>query len=80
MFAAVVGMAVEVEKHGLRCAAPEFLQRGPVESGIEVEVFVHSLEQAAPVLRRAAGQLGILDWHVAHGGPNQNSGWREGGS
>src|ERR1051326_7108347 len=37
---AVISMPVEVEEHGLRHAAPQILQRPPIEAGVDIEVFV----------------------------------------
>src|SRR5580704_11017924 len=51
LLAALVGMAIEVEEHGLRRAAPDFLQLLPIEAGVGIEVLVHALEQAAAILR-----------------------------
>src|SRR5438270_9981536 len=66
MRAAVISVAVEVEEHGLRHAAPQILQRLPIEAGVDIEVFVQSFQQTPAVLRRAADQLGFLYRYVCH--------------
>src|SRR5205814_3398302 len=52
MRAAVISMAVEVEEHSVRHAAPQIVQRFPIEPAVDIEVFVQSFQQTAPVLRR----------------------------
>jgi len=66
MRAAVISVAVEVEEHGFRHAAPQVLQRLPIEAGVDIEVFVQSFQQTPAVLRRAADQLGFLYRCVCH--------------
>ena len=68
MCAAVISVAIEVEEHGLRHAAPHILQRPPIEAGVDLKIFVQSFQQTTAVLRGATDQLGFLDRYVCHYG------------
>src|ERR1700730_13765791 len=59
-------MAVEVEEHRFRRAAPDVLQFDPVEPGVDLEIFVHPFEQPAAIFRRTADQPGFIDGQVCH--------------
>src|SRR5213082_1576086 len=52
--------------NGPRHAAPQVLQRLPIEADVDIEVFVQSFQQTPAVLRRAADQLGFLYQYVCH--------------
>ena len=70
---AVVGMAIEVEEHSFRRAAPDILQLDPVKPGVGVEVFVHTFEQPTAIFRRTADQPGSVRGQVCHRSSNQIS-------
>ena len=76
MLAALVGMAVEVEKHRFWRGAPDVLQFDPVEAGVDIEVLVHPFEDALAVGGRSADQpLGVQfrrrHYRLANGGDRE---------
>jgi len=57
VIASVVGMAIEVEEHRLRCLAPDAIELLPVEARIGVDILRVQLQQLLAIALRAADQI-----------------------